>query len=178
MHLFFIYAGILMGIVLEGEMVMLSSVIAAHRGFLNLWMVMGIGFCGTLGSDWFYFFLGRIKGRNWLLNKPKIKEKVEKVTRKLQKYPIIVIMTYRFLYGFRTFTPVIIGASTIKTITFLGISFFSTLIWCLLYGALGYLSGEFIKSRLAHIENIELLVIGVLLLAGILIYFSRRLRKR
>ncbi len=89
MHYILIYAGILVGIVLEGEMIMLSSVIAAHRGFLNLWMAMGIGFAGTLG----------------------------------------------------------------------------------------YMSGEIIKNRLAHIENIELLIIGVLLLAGILIYFANRMRK-
>ena len=139
---------------------------------------MGIGFTGTLGSDWFYFFLGRKKGKNWLLNKPKFKGKVEKVTQKLQEYPAIVILSYRFVYGFRTFTPVIIGTSEIKTITFLSYSFASTLLWCLLYGTLGYLSGEIIKTRLAHIENIELLIIGVLLLAGILIYLSNRMRNR
>lgn len=87
MGLFFIYAGILMGIVLEGEMIMLSSVIAAHRGFLNLWVVMGIGFSGTLGSDWFYFYPGRKKGKIWLLNKQKLKRKSEKVTQRLQKLP-------------------------------------------------------------------------------------------
>ena len=178
MHYILIYAGIFVGIVLEGEMIMLSSVIAAHRGFLNLWIVMIIGFTGTLCSDWFYFFLGRKKGKNWLLNKPKLKGKVEKVTQKIQKYPAIVILSYRFVYGFRTFTPVIIGTSEIKTVTFLSYSLASTLLWCLLYGTLGYLSGEIIKTRLAHIENIELLIIGVLLLAGILIYLSNRMRKR
>ena len=177
MHLFFLYAGLLIGIVFEGEMIMLSSVIAAHKGYLNLWMVMGIGFSGTLGSDWFYFFLGRKKGKNWLLNKQKFKRKVEKVTQKLQKYPAIVILSYRFLYGFRTLTPVIIGASEIKPITFISYSFFSTLLWCLLYGTLGYTSGEIIKTRLAHIENIELLIIGFLLLGGILFYLLNRIRK-
>lgn len=140
-------------------------------------MVIGIGFTGTLASDWFYFFLGRKKGKNWLLKKQKIKLKVGKVTQKLQKYPALVILSYRFLYGFRTFTPVIIGASEIKTITFISYSFVSTLLWCIVYGTLGYMSGEIIKTRLAHIENIELLIIGVLLLAGILIYLSNKIRK-
>jgi membrane protein DedA with SNARE-associated domain len=177
MHLFFIYAGILIGIVLEGEMIMLSSVIAAHRGYLNLWIVIGIGFAGTLAGDWFYFFLGRKRGKNWLLKKQKIKLKVEKITQKLQKYPALVILSYRFLYGFRTFTPVIIGASQIKTLTFLSFSFVSTLLWCFVYGSLGYISGEFIKTRLAHIEDIELFIIGFLILAGVLIYLLKRIMK-
>jgi len=167
----------LMGIVLEGEMIMLSSVIAAHKGYLNLWIVMVISFSGTLGSDWFYFFFGREKGKNWLLNKQKIKGKLKKVTQKLQKYPAIVIVSYRFLYGFKTLTPVFLGASEIQTITFISYSFFSTLLWCLLYGTLGYTSGEIIKTRLAHIENIELIIVGFLLLGGILIYLLNRIRK-
>ena len=60
MHLIIIYTGILIGIVLEGEMIMMSSLIAAHSGYLNLWMVIVIGFTGTLASDWFYFFMGRL----------------------------------------------------------------------------------------------------------------------
>jgi membrane protein DedA with SNARE-associated domain len=177
MHLIIIYTGILIGIVLEGEMIMMSSVIAAHSGYLNLWMVIVIGFTGTLASDWFYFFMGRKKGKNWLLKKQKIKYKVEKVTQKFQKYPAVVILSYRFVYGFRSFTPVIIGSSEIKTMTFLSYSFVSTLVWCLVYSMLGYGSGEIIKSKLAHIESIELYIIGSLLLVGLVIFLLKRIRK-
>ena len=158
-------------------MVMLSAVIAAHRGHLNLWIVMAIGFAGTLGGDWGYFFAGRKKGKDWLENKEKFRYKIEIVNRRLQKYPVLVILTYRFLYGFRTIIPVIIGTSSIKTRTFLTLSLLSTLLWCLLYGTLGYISGEIIKTRLAHIENIELVIIGALVLIGILVYVLKVTRR-
>jgi membrane protein DedA with SNARE-associated domain len=177
MHVILIYAGILIGVLLEGEMIMLSSVIAAHRGYLNLWIVLGIGFAGTLSGDWFYFFLGRSKGKIWFEKKQKIKAKVEKITERLQKYPILVILAYRFIYGFRTVTPIIIGTSNIRTISFLTFSLISTSLWCLIYGSLGYLCGEIIKTRLAHIEDVELYIIGFLILTGILIYFIKRRRK-
>jgi hypothetical protein len=44
-------------------------------------------------------------------------------------------------------------------------------------GTLGYMAGEIIKTRLTHIENIELLIIGALLLVGNLIYLSSKIRK-
>ncbi len=178
MHLILIYAGVLLGIVLEGEMVMLSSVIAAHRGYLNLWIVLIIGFSGTLSGDWFYFFLGRNKGKDWLENKQKFSRKIGIVTRRLQRYPVMVILTYRFLYGFRMVVPVIIGTSEIRTRTFLIFSFLSTSLWCMIYGLLGYLSGEIIKTHLAHIEDIELVIIGSLLLIGVLIFLLKRTRKQ
>jgi membrane protein DedA with SNARE-associated domain len=53
MHVIFIYFGILFGISLEGEMIMLSSVIAAHHGYLNFWIVLSIGIIGTYCSDFF-----------------------------------------------------------------------------------------------------------------------------
>jgi len=62
-HLILIYIGILFGILLEGEMIMLSAIIAAHRGYLHIWIVIAIGFFGTLSGDWFYLFIGKRKGR-------------------------------------------------------------------------------------------------------------------
>ena len=178
MHIILIYIGILLGVLLEGEMIMLSSIIAAHRGYLSIWIVLGIGFFGTLSGDWFYFFLGRRKGKNWLTKNQKIKTRIEKITNWLQKYPTLVILVYRFLYGFRTITPIIIGTSDIKTLSFLTFSFLSTFMWCLIYGSLGYLFGEIIKTQLAHIENIELYIIGTLVLSGIIIYFIKKGRKK
>jgi len=108
----------------------------------------------------------------------KFKHRIDKVNHWLQKYPVLVIITYRFLYGFRTVTPVIIGTSDIRTLTFLIFSFFSTFLWCLIYSSLGYLFGEIIKTQLAHIEHIELYIIGFLFMIGIAIYFIKRGRKK
>jgi membrane protein DedA with SNARE-associated domain len=57
-----VYLGILAGIFFEGEMTMISSVIAGHKGYLNLSIVIALGITGTIASDVVYFFLGRKKG--------------------------------------------------------------------------------------------------------------------
>ncbi len=180
MHIILIYMGIFCGIFFEGEMVMITSVIAAHHGYLNIWIVMAIGLVGTYSSDSFYFFLGRKKGKEWLNKNARFRNKYAVIDSKIDKYPILIFLVYRFMYGFRTIAPLVIGASKTKTIKFLILSALSTLIWGITYGAIGYLFGQVIKSKLSHIENIEKYVIGILLLLGVvffMIYWARN-RKR
>lgn len=169
MHVILIYIGILLGIFLEGEMIMISSVIAAHHNYLNLWIVVPVGAVGTYFSDLFYFYVGRKKGKEWLNRNSAWSRKADIIDSKIKKYPVIIFVTYRFLYGFRTVTPIAIGASKIKSTTFYLFSAFSTLIWTFTYSTIGYVFGEIIKSKLHHIEHIEKYIIGVIVLIGMAI---------
>jgi len=178
MHVILIYIGIFFGIFLEGEMIMISSIIAAHQGYLNLWLVVAIGITTTYFADCFYFFLGRKQGKDWLSKNQKFKDKAAIVDRRITQYPILIFLTYRFLYGFRTITPLVIGMSNTKTITFLFFSGISTLIWAAAYCTLGYMFGELIKSELSHIEHIEKYIIGFIALSGIVLIVINHLRKQ
>ena len=178
MHLILVYIGIFCGIFFEGEMVMVSSVIAAHHGYLKLWIVFTIGVTGTYASDSFYFLLGRKKGKEWLNKHTRFKDRYALIDRQLDRYPILIFLIYRYMYGFRTIAPLVIGASSTPTSKFFILSAFSTLIWAVSYGAVGYFFGEVIKTRLGHIENIEKYIIAILLLAGGAIFVLYRVRRR
>jgi len=178
MHVILIYIGIFCGIFFEGEMVMITSVIAAHHSYLKLWIVIAIGLVGTYSSDSFYFFLGRRKGKEWLNKNTRFKNKYEVVDQKLEQYPILIFLVYRFMYGFRTIAPLVIGASKTKTSKFLILSAMSTLIWGITYSAIGYVFGEVLKSKFSHIEHIEKYVIGILLLLGGIIFVVFRVRNK
>jgi hypothetical protein len=95
-------------------MVLLSSAIAAERGRLTLWVVMVIAFSGTLISDWSYFFLGRYLGINWINKKSFFQRKAEIVHMQIRKSLMLVLLSYRFLYGLRIITPFIPGTSNVK----------------------------------------------------------------
>ncbi len=174
MHLIVVYIMIFTGIILEGEMVMLSSVIAAHRGHLILWLVMVIGFTATLASDWAYFFLGRYRGINWIRKKPNLQEKAAVIHRRIEKNLLMVLVSYRFLYGLRMITPFVLGTSPVKTRVFLLYSTLATGLWCLFYGIMGYTVGEIIRIWLKDFEKVEFYVIGILLFAGVVVYFFHR----
>jgi membrane protein DedA with SNARE-associated domain len=172
-----VYLGILLGIFFEGEMTMISGVLAAHRGYLNIYLVFTLGVTGTFGSDCFYFWLGKRKGQAWLNKKPKYKKKAVWINKKLAKSPIVVFTSYRFLYGFRTVAPVIIGVSGITTKKFLFYSFVSTMIWAIIYTILGYKLGDVLASELGHLEHIEKYIIASLIFIGVLIMLFRYIRK-
>ncbi len=178
MHVILIYIGIFCGIFFEGEMVMITSVIAAHHGHLKLWIVIAIGLTGTYSSDSFYFFLGRRKGKAWLNKNERFRDKYALIDRKLDQYPVLIFLVYRFMYGFRTVAPLVIGASKTKTSKFLIFSAMSTLIWGITFSAIGYIFGEVLKSKFSHIEHIEKYVIGILLLLGLVIFVIFRMRKK
>lgn len=177
MHIILIYIGVLFGIFIEGEMIMISSIIAAHHGYLNIWIVVIIGIVGTYCSDLFYFMLGRKKGADWINKNQKIRGKAAIIDKKLEQNPILIFIIYRFLYGFRTIAPLVIGAGKTKSRTFMFYSGLSTTIWAATYCTIGYLFGELIKSKLSHIEHIEKYLIGVLVFVGIILILINRIKK-
>jgi membrane protein DedA with SNARE-associated domain len=178
MHLIIFYTGVFFGMIFEGEMVMISSMIAAHHGYMNFWIVIVIGMVAIYCTDCFYFTLGRKKGKKWLNKNPKLKDKAAIIDRKLEKYPILIFIIYRFTFGLRSITPLVIGASKTKTRTFLLYSAMSITLWVTLYASIGYLFGAFIKSELSYIEHIEKYIIAFLILSGLILMFIFRLIKR
>ena len=87
MHILIVYIGIFFGLFLEGEMVLISAVIAAHHGYLILWIVIALGVIGTYCADCFYFFLGRKRGYVWINKNPKIKKKSRDYREEIRKIP-------------------------------------------------------------------------------------------
>jgi membrane protein DedA with SNARE-associated domain len=173
-----LYIGVFFGMLFEGEMVMISSMIAAHHGYLNFWIVIVIGMVAIYCADCFYFTLGRKKGKKWLNKNPKLKDKAALIDSKLDKYPILIFIIYRFTFGLRTITPLVIGTSKTRTSTFLFYSGMSITIWATVYASIGYLFGAFIKSELSYIEHIEKYIIAFLILSGIIFILALRLIKR
>ncbi len=177
MPVLLLYLGVMVGVFLEGEMVLISSVIAAHHGYMHFWMVIVLAIIGTWASDIFFYYMGKKKGRSWLEKHPKWKSKVEVIDEKIEKYPILIFFIYRFLFGFRATTPLVIGTSKTRASTFLIFSSISTILWASIYGSLAYVFGNVIKTELDHIQHIEKYIIGGIVLIALAIIFTRSLNK-
>jgi len=177
MHLVLLYLAVVAGLFFEGEVVMISAIIAAHNGYLNLCVVLLLGILTTLSADFFYFYLGRKHGRVWIEKTNHFKDKIDKIHRWLERYPIGILLIYRFLYGLRTITPLVIGAGKIKTKTFVLYSTIGTFLWLLVFGFIGYLFGEVAERFLGHIEHIEKYLIAAILLLGLGIFIWSKVRE-
>ncbi|RJR55167.1 MAG: DedA family protein [Desulfobacteraceae bacterium] len=172
------YGLLFLGVLLEGETFLIAASFAAHRGYLNLGWVIAVAFLGTLAGDQIYFFLGRVKGRSFLRNRPGWQAKVEKAQRMLNRYQWQVILGFRFLYGLRTIIPFSLGLSEIKVDRFLLSNAAGALIWSIVVGILGFLFGQALEATLADIKKHEKWIIVAVLCIGcsvwILLLFRRR----
>tara|TARA_R110000868_G_scaffold404509_1_gene682767 strand:+ start:5914 stop:6459 length:546 start_codon:yes stop_codon:yes gene_type:complete len=177
LHYLWIYICFFFGIFIEGELVFLSAVIAASHGYLNIWFVVGIAVIATITSDLVYFNLGKNRAEK-LMNKPKWKAKIEAVNQKLKKHRNLFLISYRFLYGLRIATPLVLGTQNITLTTFLRYSIISTIIWVTLFTILGLAFGELILTYLKNIQQIEYYIIGGFLAVAVILLILRFVKRK
>jgi membrane protein DedA with SNARE-associated domain len=173
------YPALLTGALLEGETVVIIAGIMAHSGYLQLPWVMVIAFSGAFCADQFFFQLGKRKGKLFLEKRPHWEPRVEKVRRFLVGYQGIAVLSYRFIYGMRTITPIVIGASGFSTRRFVFLNLCSTLLWAVLVSSAGYFFGNVIEAVLRDFRRYELAVMLIVAAVGGGIWFYRyRLKNR
>lgn len=164
------YWALFIGTFLEGETIVVLAGFAAHQGYLQLEKVVLISFLGSLLGDQLYFFLGRIKGREILKKRPKWKPMSTKIQPKLEKHQTLLILGFRFVYGFRTVTPIVIGMSNIKTSKFAILNSISAAIWATAIATGGYFFGDTLQAFLGDVKYYELSVIVAIGVAGAIIW--------
>jgi membrane protein DedA with SNARE-associated domain len=172
------YAAIAIGTFLEGETILVLGAFAAHRGYLELQWVLLSAFLGTLFGDQLYFYIGRAKGRSFLEKRQAWKSKSEKVFLLLNKHRLLLILGFRFVYGLRTITPFILGASRIAPIYFLILNILGAFTWTLTLGILGYLFGHTIEVIIGDIKHYEMWLFIVLAAVGVVIWSVHLLSKK
>lgn len=172
------YIGILIGTFLEGETILIIAGFLAHRGYLELPFVIVAAFFGSLIGDQLYFYIGRFKGREFIRKKSNWKSKTNHVFRLLNKYHILFILGFRFLYGIRTVAPFALGASSISPIRFLVLNIAGALVWAIVIGMLGYYFGYAIEMLIGEIKQYEEWVVIGLLLFGTAVWVLFKWRER
>jgi len=171
------YAAIAIGTFFEGETILIIGGFSAHSGYLHLQGVIASALIGSFFGDQLFYHLGRIKGKNWLENKPHWKAKTNRVNSLLVRHQTLLIIGFRFIYGLRTITPIIIGVSGISAIRFFILNFIGAFLWASLVGSLGYLFGQSIQILIGDIKKYELIIFVALALTGLLVWIFRFLTK-
>lgn len=172
------YVAIIIGTLLEGETILVLAGIAAKLGYFKLPWVMVCAFCGTLAGDQFFFLLGRRRGQSFLEKHPLWQPKVDKISRIMERHRIPVILGFRFLYGLRIVTPVVIGMSRIPKVEFLILNIISAALWAIVISLLGYAFGHALEYLLGDIRHYEKAIFGGILLLGAAIWTGYLIRNK
>jgi membrane protein DedA with SNARE-associated domain len=176
------YLAILIGTFFEGETVLVLGGFAAHQGYLRLDLAMGSAFAGSLCGDQFWFWIGRRFGRRWMDRHPGKIVIVEHVGHLLDRWGAWFVLSFRFLYGLRSISPVAIGLSSISAARFAALNFVSAAVWAVVVGSLGYVFGDAVEAVLGRLKFWEhrILAAGAiaLILYGLKVLVKRYLMRR
>lgn len=152
--------GLFLGAGVEGEAVVVTGGVLAQRHLIPLWAAMLASATGSCIVDQIWFFLGRYCRRYaWvqkILRKPTAARAVDFVTR----YPRRFVFGFRFVYGLRTVSPIVIGTTTIPIRTFVVLNVLAAAIWGPLFTLVGYAFGRAAETMLGHVQSIGPYVLG------------------
>jgi membrane protein DedA with SNARE-associated domain len=172
------YPALLVGALMEGETIVIIAGFLAHSGHLYLPWVMLTAFVGAFTADQFFFQVGKRKGKAYLEKKPHWEPRVDKIRRFLVGYQVIAILSYRFIYGMRTITPIVIGASGFSSLRFIGLNFCSTLLWSVAVSTAGYYFGHLFQTLLQDVQHYEIIIMLVIASIGGAVWFYRYRMKK
>lgn len=157
------YWVLFIGTFLEGEAILLLAGFLAFQGYLDILGVMCTAWVGSFLGDQFYFYLGRLKGRELLKRFHSIAKKFREALKLIEKYGNFVAFISRFTYGFRIVLPIILGITNLAPRTFLWINLVSALVWAVVFSLGGFLFGKSASLLLDNVSNYEHYLVLVLL---------------
>jgi len=172
------YVAVLIGTFFEGETILLIAGLFAHLGYLELPYVIAAAFAGTFAGDQLYFYIGRIKGGVLIGKRPGLRSKADRIFKLMHKHQTLLILGFRFLYGLRTITPLVLGLSGISPIRFLLLNICGALLWALFFGVLGYYFGTALELLIGDIKQYEIGVMAALILVSAAVWAMHRWREK
>jgi len=172
---------IFLGAGIEGEAVVMTGGVLAHRGLVPL---IPACICATVGSclvDQGWFALARRFRDNRWIKRTRAKPAFAKALGWLERYPTAFILAFRFIYGMRTVSPIAIGTSQVPARKFVPLNALAAAIWGPAFTLIGYYFGATIDPLIARFggqAHILLLAVAAVVLLGLLIHLGRKLLSR
>jgi membrane protein DedA with SNARE-associated domain len=169
------YWALAIGCALEGETMLVLAGLAAQRGYLDPFAVLGIA--STMGflSDQLFFWLGRWHGPALLARWPSVGMKAGRVHALIERNQLGIIIGVRFAYGLRIAGPILIGTSAVSALRFALINAFGAVLWAFTVGGVGWLSGQAAESIFGNVRHLEVWLFLGVVVVGLVVAACRKL---
>lgn len=176
-----IYAetGLLVGIILPGDSLLVTAGFLASQGFLNVWVLGFLLMCAAIAGNQTGYLLGRTTGPrvfnredSWFFHKRHVVRAHDFYERHGGK----TIILARFIPVVRTLAPVIAGVGNMRYTTFALYDVIGGTAWIWSTLLLGYYLPRVFPGVENHIEKVILGVIFLSMLPGVWGWWSERRR--
>jgi len=165
------YIATFLGTFIEGEILLLTSVISAKMGYFNYFGGLVAAFFGAYLKDWIKFIIVKKQGTKLLAKKPDLKNKLDDASSWFEKRPYLYLSTYRLMYGFSTAILMLSGLKDISYGRFAIHSAISIALWVTVLGGFGFFCAQTMLGDLNFLSDHKLEVVGVLAVIGLAYWF-------
>jgi membrane protein DedA with SNARE-associated domain len=168
------YPALVVGLLLEGETMLVLGAFMAHRGYLDLSLVISIGWFVAFATDQFFFWMGRTRGSQFLEKRPAWHSHVEKAKSLLSRNTNLLFVGLRFMYGLRNVLSFVIGMSKFDPKKFALLDFIGAFLWSLTFSLAGQLIGQLMAAIFEDVQEHELMIALGMILVGVGVWLYRR----
>ncbi|TCM52264.1 membrane protein DedA with SNARE-associated domain [Rhizobium sp. PP-F2F-G48] len=150
---------VLIGAGVEGEAVAFLGGVLAHRGLLVYWQVAAAAALGSFVADQLFFLIGRHAARFRFVSRLEATPAMRRAKGLLERYPVGFILAFRFIYGMRIISPLLISRTNISALRFLVLNGIAACLWGTAITAIGFLFGNAVQTLFGHLRlHIHLLI--------------------
>jgi membrane protein DedA with SNARE-associated domain len=156
------------GTFFEGETIVVAAGAMAHNGLLVFHEVAFAAFLGSTLGDTAWFLGGRFFGRPFIDRNEKWKKRSERIQQFTKRFGVAFVLIFRFVYGIRTVTPAVLGATHYPVGRFMMLNAISAAVWAVAFTSIGWGLGEALRYALARRGHILELVAAAIVLTIVL----------
>jgi membrane protein DedA with SNARE-associated domain len=167
------YLVILVWTFLEGETIVIVAGALSKTLDLRPWLIALCAFSGSFLSDQLMFSLGKHKGEDVLRHFPRVAKNMNKASVLFKKYDTALILGFRFVYGVRNITPIMLGLSGVSHKKFFLLNFIGAAVWAVTFTYGGLLAGKAFQRAMHVFGHGILYVLLAVLACTLLVWYIR-----
>lgn len=172
------YWAVLLGILLEGETILVLATLAAHRGYLSVDWVVAFAYAGAVLGDQAVFHLGRWRGERMLARWPRLADHVAHARRLTDRHTRWLGLLFRMTYGLRTALPLLWGMTgRMSAPRFLAIDAVAAALWVAVVVGLSWTLGQAVEHLLGEVARYETILFAAVVVVAVGVYLGRRFRR-
>jgi membrane protein DedA with SNARE-associated domain len=166
------YALVFVAAAVEGDGTLLTATFLAHRGYLQLRLVIVVAAVATIAINQVYFWLAREYGQRRLAAL-RGHRAITRVLDRVERHGTSLVLCSRFVYGFRIAIPAACGATGMSPIKFIAGDVAGAIVWSIVIGLAGFAIGQLLDRLLQDLRRHEWWV-ALALFCGVLIVLAWR----
>src|SRR6266566_9663466 len=163
--------GLLVGVFLPGDSLLVTAGLLAARGYLNVYLLAPVLVVAAICGNSLGYFIGRATGPRIFNRENSIffnKKHAIRAHEFYEKYGRGTIVLAQFMPIIRMFSPVIAGVAGMRLRQFMTFNVIGAFVWIWSMLAIGYFLGSYIPGIDQHIEIVVVIVIFISVLPGLI----------